>query len=516
MIKKLRSLHFNHLKNTFCCFACCFLLLFVSLPVNAADHHGGGRERSSVSDEESTMYTVASFLFGMGITVLDPVTYLSAYSSFMSHFDALSDDENKASLKQLFDDNKNGYSTVYNLSYDCWHYASDVIFDWVRSFDDGETVFLSVTPNDSGKIGFTSDSLFSISFPNDAVMNDIYHVDLGKSYLDFGRVQRPILSSMYPAMGIPSTDADYPYYYSRIFNSSGFGQVIAYASSSRTLWSAGSFNSSLSNCSDSTSPSNYAVKFSSSGIVLFIDYHLYGTYPNRRVLWYDSDGNTYNLTTYTTESGGSRYAFISTSDQSHYMDMDFPNYHRAICWFADSCGLEMPNSSYSAPPYSPHSSDSPFNSYDPDDVSDTISLIENFIQASDDHSLPMILIGNDSDLATMNNNPSFIFNPDDFDLIPLYPSEIPKINTNLDMWKRKFPFCIPFDFYTMLTSFSAEQEIPQFTFVAIPANSFGLGNDDLYLSIDFEPFDPIVQMLRFFLGLGFCVFLILSTKNFIK
>ena len=50
----------------------------------------------------------------------------------------------------------------------------------------------------------------------------------------------------------------------------------------------------------------------------------------------------------------------------------------------------------------------------------------------------------------------------------------------------------------------------------MPANSFGLQNEEITVEIDFEPYDKIVKILRFFLAAAFVFFLIKITRKLIS
>ena len=101
------------------------------------------------------------------------------------------------------------------------------------------------------------------------------------------------------------------------------------------------------------------------------------------------------------------------------------------------------------------------------------------------------------------------------EVINIYPADLPQINAPSNLWTDKFPFCLPFDIYNLFASFSAAPEIPEFHILVLPENSFGLKNEEIYFDVDFEPYDKLVKIFRFFICAGFVVFLILITRKLI-
>lgn len=158
------------------------------------------------------------------------------------------------------------YSAYVDWSTSEWQQIGSDIISYFN--DTGSTnpqyQFLTVTPNESGKIGFTKDSIFSISMPSESVKNDIYQVDLGQSYLYFGRIDRSILSGMFPKMGIPSSNLQNPMWYANIMNDDGFCQVECLSASTSAMYPAGSFVSQRSSVSSSTDASRYYVDLDNS------------------------------------------------------------------------------------------------------------------------------------------------------------------------------------------------------------------------------------------------------------
>lgn len=232
-------------------------------------------------------------------------------------------------------------------------------------------------------------------------------------------------------------------------------------------------------------------------------------------MWYDKNNVTYNLTTYTSSGGNIRWAFVSTVDGTHYENIDFSSYHAAICWFAQTCGLSMPNSTFVPDDYVAHpsTSDDVINL----DTSEATANLNNQISSAVDDTINTVIAGNIDDLKTLADDPTLITNPTAAaDVIVIYPSDLPEINASGNFWTTKFPFCLPWDIYNLITGFSSTEQAPILHFLVFPGDSFGVGIADTYIDIDFTDYYQAVQIFRFFIKIEFVLALILITKRLIK
>ena len=93
------------------------------------------------------------------------------------------------------------------------------------------------------------------------------------------------------------------------------------------------------------------------------------------------------------------------------------------------------------------------------------------------------------------------------------PSKIlPGLSLPEILFKHKFPFCLPYDIYAMCLGLRSDNaEPPVFS---IPYKNDTL-NIDLEYEIDFEDFDEVISILRFFVGATFTVGLIFATRKLI-
>lgn len=74
---------------------------------------------------------------------------------------------------------------------------------------------------------------------------------------------------------------------------------------------------------------------------------------------------------------------------------------------------------------------------------------------------------------------------------------------------KKFPFCIPFDLFNLIDSFSAESERPSFT-ITFPSIA---GSDPVSFEFNFDDYYVVIQIFRYFVLSSFVVGLIVNTKK---
>lgn len=93
------------------------------------------------------------------------------------------------------------------------------------------------------------------------------------------------------------------------------------------------------------------------------------------------------------------------------------------------------------------------------------------------------------------------------------PSKVvPALSLPEILFQHKFPFCLPYDVYAMcLCLRSDDAEPPVFS---VPYRNDTL-NIDLEYEINFEDFDEVISILRFFIGATFTVGLIFATRKLI-
>lgn len=73
----------------------------------------------------------------------------------------------------------------------------------------------------------------------------------------------------------------------------------------------------------------------------------------------------------------------------------------------------------------------------------------------------------------------------------------------------KFPFCIPFDLFHAIDTLTAEKEKPEFT-ITFPSVA---GSKPTSFTFNFDDYELVIEMFRYFVLLAFCVGLVISTKK---
>ncbi len=91
------------------------------------------------------------------------------------------------------------------------------------------------------------------------------------------------------------------------------------------------------------------------------------------------------------------------------------------------------------------------------------------------------------------------------------PLEIPDLALPEIIFKEKFPFCLPWDFYNAFSNLAAPAKPPVFVY---PIKLARLGINQS-ITIDFAPYSNLASICRWFISLSFIVWLILITRKII-
>ena len=197
-----------------------------------------------------------------------------------------------------------------------------------------------------------------------------------------------------------------------------------------------------------------------------------------------------------------RYALVNASNDSLFENRIFDSYMDLLEWYFNTCGLSFIRpSDFTA-------------AVNPNVVIDTDKVQQRLDEVADmpvDDTLPMVIPTTYEQYQDLVAHPENIVTPTD----AVYTGDIAMPTVSGNLWKTKFPFCLPFDIINLFSGFSAEAQAPSFHLLVLPANSFGLSNDDIYFDIDFSPYNQLVQILRFFIAIAFVVFLVVTTRKLI-
>ena len=231
--------------------------------------------------------------------------------------------------------------------------------------------------------------------------------------------------------------------------------------------------------------------------------------------YFASGDKRYKLSSVT---GG--YAFVNRYDDTDiYNNLVFESCFDALVWFWDLCGINIRQGSpsmYTAV----DNSDSPII-IDNTKYEQTITNITNTVTNEtyqEGDSVEMVfpsyyITNNYYNYDDYRQHPEYIL---DFNQDGLLNSDFNMPAYDGNILATKFPFCIPFDCYNLVSNLVATPEAPEFHWLVLPANSFGMSNEDFYIDLDFTPYNFLVQLMRFFIAAGFVVWLMTKTKDLMQ
>lgn len=214
-------------------------------------------------------------------------------------------------------------------------------------------------------------------------------------------------------------------------------------------------------------------------------------------------------------SRGQSFYFQNYSTGANVLgDVTFGDGLSALAWFFDQCGINIRPGSSSA--YGAVNNEPPPITIDVTKYDQTITNITNNYQEGD--TITMVFpsyytTNNYYNYDDYRQHPEYIM---DFDQDGLLNSDFNLPTYDGNILATKFPFCIPFDVYNLVSNLVVEPEAPQFHWLVLPANSFGMTNDDFYIDLDFTPYNFLVQLMRFFIAVGFLVWLMTKTKDLMQ
>lgn len=390
------------------------------------------------------------------------------------------------------------YAYVYKWSPEIYGQLTTEIIDYFKANTFTEVPGTVVPTSEDGKIGFTSSTSFSCFYPNGASScTYAFPSSTLTAYSDF---EIRTAYSSFPQITSGNFRSGF-----NMCNSDGFGFVF-FSPNSEPLGGR-TFYSSNNN--------TFVGKISSSGPEYmlfspkFYNQSTYPIYSSYYYAFYDSRGNYYGL---KTINGALRFYNLS-NNSLYYNDLSFSSYYDVCLWFYHSCGFVVPNNS-SVSAYSAPVVDSNVT-FDEDTA--TAVRTANVASAEEVGSISTVIPSSYAELEVLSNNPAVVTDVSAAaELVAIYPEDLPKIDKSPALWQTKFPFCIPFDLARIVGDLQAPPEAPELSFIILPENFFGLGNDSYYVEINFSLFTEFISILRFFISLGFVLFLILITRDIIK
>lgn len=385
-----------------------------------------------------------------------------------------------------------------------WEDITTGIINYVNSTTISNTYLPVTLLGSSGKIGFTADSKFSVEVPTIETNGSVsYDFGLSTAYLRW--LDKDLVYSLYPELDPQPHQSNN----ARVIEL--IGTELKFVHISHTWNDSRPFSTGTSISIPFTGDYNVGLDTTCS-LYFFSRYWT----DHNRCAYFDSNGAMY-----TIEEQNGKYCFLNYFDNiSVYKGLYFDSNADIMVWLADQAGFKVSISDKASNPDNYQAKDYfPAISGDTGAAQTKSDSIVN--DASDTGTITTALPATDELLDVVAANPAVILQPDLAQTldppIPVKPADLPNIDTgSVQLWTTKFPFCLPFDIYKMVSSFNAEPEAPHFHVLIMPENSFGLNNEDVYIDIDFEPYDKLVKILRFFLSISFVVFLILITRKIIS
>lgn len=434
---------------------------------------------------------------------------------------------------------KSGQLLSYPLENNYLSTLTSDVYDWfvVKKGVSSTNYAVAELQNDNDLMGFTRDSKFSFTVSNGAPFT-YTTVLLGRSTLTLGGAikaseLRDRFPDMFPYSGDLSNQVTFrgvevPVGISiELTDNDGFKYVYIYYGGMTVVESnpdsifdySGTYTSLVS------SPTDFIYRFScdnSNYSFCPLEIGLYRSdvtqSPNAgdyNSAFYDSSGNRYSI----LKNENDKYVFMRTTGELYYDGKEFDTIGSAINYFFKRCGFTLPDSSGDAfiPPEVPDGNQG-FSIPDPDKTKELYVDITN----RDGDEIYIFLPGNQQNLKYMQEHPEVVtiddgddkLFPDFYNLLQDLGFELPTIDG--DIWKRKFPFCLPFDLYNMFAGTSRTAVCPEFSFVVMPKDAFGLSLDnDIEFTVDFSEYDYIVKIMRFFEAAMFTVGLIIFSRKLI-
>ena len=467
------------------------------------DYISGIGEYSSVSGRHSwtgeltvkMRLAVAAFALAQGIVFDNPATS----SAILDFYNDLSyaDKQKVHALSELIDNVDNAYKTVASFQKDVADYMTNLIssffthekyFSGTGSVDYGQ----SVSYNGNSNVDLTlADQIFlttqtaSDPSPN----NHDCHVDYRISQ---GFVLRAYYHSYAMPIDIWSEFANLTpnsNNYSILVPDLGDLCAMSYSSlSNNTVYSNLSFNFS-----------DYQLTFKSVS-----NDTLTFTFVNNSCFYSKSMFNSSTYITYRIGELNGKYAYLDRN-YSAYKSLTFDTKTDAVNYFLQQGGMSITE------PFAVEEAVSSNDVLEIDEDKQT-QFITQISNMSDDDVITIVIPTS----TTYNNfasDPSLLF---DFSQDNLYDSSLNLPSSDGSKWANKFPFCLPYDIYHLFSNFSAEPEAPELHMLVLPEDSFGMQNDDFYIDLDFADYNILVQILRFFIALGFVIWLIVITNKLMK
>lgn len=387
-----------------------------------------------------------------------------------------------------------GYAYVFEWTPQQYAQLTTEILNYFHTASSA-TSFGMVTPSRSdSKIGYASGYGFTLSYPDSSSCSYALPNSILTLYDRYSSSDHPYpyISSSFNRGFVVTNNDGFGYMFFSYYGSAGHWYNTTF---SVYRYYDGSYGSFLRN--NSTYDATFQMPFSQNVM------------NNSGNYFFDSDGFFYK---YKEVNG--RICFVDVADSTHiYNNLSFSGIAALCDWFLNSCGL-VTDSYSTAAPYEAPVTDTGFEF---DETEATTLRSENVTAADNSGSISTVIPSTNSEVLALNDTPTVVTDVSAAaQIVGIYPDDLPKIDKSPALWQTKFPFCIPFDLARIVGDLNAPAEIPQLSFLILPENFFGLDNPAYYVDVDFTMFSDFISILRFFISLGFVLFLILITREIIK
>ena len=431
-------------------------------------------------------FVLASIASYLGITF---ATNQDAQKALSDWFYGLGDDL-KEFIEYAADTWVSGYNTIYDWTYNSWYQIAQSCRDFFKKFEINEGDIycdFDKVSNPDGYIGFTPDTAISFTVPGFPSNTGYVHYTLPKGQWVFFQ------NSTVRPTGNSNRSGHYIY-------SSSVG-LTGYSFTGEPGGSHWYITGDPGNYYYDGRGGQYQYYIAS----LSCDGCIFSSYTdNNGNVYYPQSASEFSPFTLVSNSG-----LVYTSPDGKSV---WSNRYEFGKWFLSSCGFVVKSSDITdgtAGVYVPGSTN--------DDVKvDTDRLNEKVGEAEStkdvDGTISTVIPGTQEYLDEMAANPDLVT---DVAAEGVYNADFPAVKSDPLLWQTKFPFCIPWDIYNLFAGFFTTSQCPTFTFILLPENSFGFGNDEITFTIDFSEYNTIVQIIRFFLAVFFVYGLIFATRKLV-
>ena len=456
---------------------------------------GGGRHRWTGDLTVKMRLAVAAFALAQGVVFDNP----STSNAILDFYNGLSETDKKKihAISELLDNVEDAYNVIATVSKDVADYMTNLI----SSFFTHEKYFSSSGSVDYGQsVSYNGNSNVDLTLADQIFLTTQTAADPSPNnhdcHVDYRIASGFVLRAYYHSYSMPIDI--WPEFANLTPNSSNYSILVPDDGDLCAM--------SYASLSNNTVYSNLAFKFSDYQLTFksVSNDTLTFTFVNNSCFYSKSMFNSSTYITYRIGELNGKYAYLDRN-YSAYKSLTFDTKTDAVNYFLQQGGMSITE------PFAVEEAVSSNDVLEIDEDKQT-QFITQISNMSDDDVITIVFPTTNT-YNTFANDPSRLF---DFSQDNLYDAPVDLPVTSGNKLATKFPFCIPFDIINLFSGFVSEPECPSFHLLIMPADSFGLDNEDIYWDLDFSNYNYLVQLLRFFIAVAFVFWLISITKRIIK